>query len=486
MSLSSALLTAQSALSATSKQTALVSRNIAGSSDPNYTKRTGSLVSGPYGSVYVNVSRSADEALLSRYIQANSQNAASSTLAAGLDRLSSLYSADDYSGSPAALIGDLRDALQAYASQPGQSTTAGDAAIDRAVDLARALNEGTSQIQELRADADADIAASVDSINGLLAKFEEVNSSIVNGTRSGADVSDFLDQRDSILKQLSGEIGITTMTRADNDMVIFAETGVTLFEKTARQVSFEPTTAFAPGSSGNNVYVDGVPLSHSTFEQPYGTGRLSGLLQLRDQIAPDYQSQLDEIARGLVSMFAETDQTGSGQPPITGLFSYSGSPDVPADGTLVPGIAGTISVPSAYIRSEGGSAERLRDGSGGAYDYNTENAAGFSDRLQQLIGLISEPRGFDPAAGAGTSLSIIDYSTASASWLEGKRQNAADNRDYNSTVSSRAEQALSNATGVDINEEMALLLELEQSFQASSRVLTTIGSMLDDLLNAVR
>ncbi|PRD42660.1 flagellar hook-associated protein FlgK [Phyllobacterium phragmitis] len=490
MSLSSALLTAQSSLSATSKQTALISKNIAGASDPNYVKRTASLVSGAYGSVYVNVSRSADEALLTRYIQTNSQSASSNILTTGLNRLSSLYSADDYSGSPAALIGDLRDALQTYAAQPGQSTTAGDTVVDKAVGLANALNEGTSQIQTLRADADADIAASVDSINDLLAKFEQVNSSIVNGTRSGADVSDFLDQRDSILKQLSGEIGITTMSRADNDMVIFAETGVTLFEKTARKVSFEPTVAFATGTSGNNVYVDGVPLSHSTFEQPYGTGRLSGLLQLRDQVAPDYQSQLDEIARSLVTLFSETDQTSSGLPAITGLFSYSGSPDVPADGTLLPGIAGTIRISSAYIRSEGGSSELLRDGGGPdndpAYVYNSENSAGFSDRLQQLIGSIGEPRSYDPAAGGGTNLSVIDYSSASTSWLEGKRQTASANKDYNSTVSSRAEQALSNASGVDINEEMALLLQLEQSFQASSRVLSTVGSMLDDLLAAVR
>ncbi|MNT65494.1 flagellar hook-associated protein FlgK [compost metagenome] len=49
----------------------------------------------------------------------------------------------------------------------------------------------------------------------------------------------------------------------------------------------------------------------------------------------------------------------------------------------------------------------------------------------------------------------------------------------------QADQALSNANGVDINTEMALLLDLEHSYQASSRVLTTINSMLDDLLNAV-
>lgn len=87
---------------------------------------------------------------------------------------------------------------------------------------------------------------------------------------------------------------------------------MTLFETTAREVSFEQSTVLAPGIAGKAVLVDGVPLNHETFDQPYGTGRLSGLLQLRDQIAPQYQMQLDEIARNLVTMFAESDQTGVG------------------------------------------------------------------------------------------------------------------------------------------------------------------------------
>jgi flagellar hook-associated protein 1 FlgK len=44
---------------------------------------------------------------------------------------------------------------------------------------------------------------------------------------------------------------------------------------------------------------------------------------------------------------------------------------------------------------------------------------------------------------------------------------------------------MSNANGVNIDTEMALLLDLEHSYQASSRVLTTVNSMLDDLLAAV-
>lgn len=466
MSLSSALLTAKSSLAATSKQTSVVSNNIARANDPDYSRRTASLVSGPYGSLYVGISRSADEALFNKFIQSNSTASSSSILAGGLDRLSSLYSADNYSGSPSALIGDLRDALQTYAAAPSNSAL-GDSVVSTAQSLANALNAGTRQIQSLRNDADREIADSVASINDLLAKFEKVNQEIVGGTRANRDVSDYMDQRDAILKQLSGEIGITTMMRGDNDMVIFAENGVTLFETTARKVSFEQSTVLAPGVAGKAVMVDGVPLNHETFDQPYGTGRLSGLLQLRDQIAPQYQMQLDEIARNLVTMFAEGDD---------GLFVWAGGPGGPEN-------AGTIQVSSSFVTSEGGSPTKLRDGVNG--QFNPDGAAGFSDRLRALNEAFSEPMAFDPAAGLAASASLTDYSASSISWLEGKRQKANSEFSYNATVASQADAALSNANGVDMDTEMALLLDLEHSYQASSRVLTTISAMLDDLLNAV-
>ncbi len=466
MSLSSALLTAKSSLAATSKQTSVVSRNIAGANDPGYSRRMASLVSGPYGSLYVGISRSADEALFNRLIQSNSTASSSSILAGGLNRLSSIYSADNYSGSPSALIGDLRDALQTYSTSPSNNAL-GDSVVSVAQSLADALNAGARQVQSLRNDADREIADSVANINDILAKFETVNQEIVGGTRGGRDISDYLDQRDALLKQLSGEIGITTMMRGDNDMVIFAENGVTLFETTARKVSFEQSTVLAPGIAGNAVTVDGVSLSHDTFDQPYGTGRLSGLLQLRDQIVPQYQTQLDEIARGLVTIFADGDD---------GLFVWSNAPDGPKN-------AGTVRVSSTFVTSEGGSPIHLRDGVNG--QYNPDGAAGFSERLRALNEAFSETMAFDPAAGLAANASLTDFSASSISWLEGKRQKANNEFTYNATVAGQADLALSNATGVDMDTEMALLLDLEHSYQASSRVLTTVSAMLDDLLKAV-
>jgi flagellar hook-associated protein 1 FlgK len=488
MSLTSALLTAQSALNTAAKQTALISRNIASVNDPDYTRRIGSVVSGPNGATYLSMSRSADAAMLSKLIESSSQYNASSTLQAGFDRLSGIYSADDASGSPSSLLGNLRDSLQLYASQPG-NTSVGEAAVSKATELANALNRGTEETQKLRQDADNDIGNSVNNLNSLLAQFESVNDRIINGTRSGADVADYLDQRDGLLKQMSSEIGITTLVRGDNDMVVFAESGVTLFEGSPRTVSFTPSIAFSAGTGGNDVYVDGVPLSHGTFQQPYGTGRLSGLLQLRDNTAPAYQDQLDEIARSLVSMFAEIDQkTPATLPIVPGLFTYSGSPAIPPDASILPGIAGTIKVASEFILTEGGDPARLRDGGAGGSDYsqNPDRSAGFSARLQNLIGAISAPRSYDPDAAAGDGQSLLAFSAATISSLEAKRKTATQTNQYNGILASRAEEAVSNASGVNIDEEMQSMLALEHSYQASARIISAVDAMLNELLQAVR
>ena len=381
----------------------------------------------------------------------------------------------------------MRDSLQLYASQPG-NTSVGESAVTKATQLANALNKGTEETQKLRQDADNDIGDSVKNLNSLLAQFETVNNRIINGTRSGTDVSDYLDQRDGLLKQMSGEIGITTLVRGDNDMVVFAESGVTLFEGSPRTVSFTSTSAFSAGTGGNDVYVDGVPLSHGTFQQPYGTGRLSGLLQLRDDTAPAYQNQLDEIARSLVSMFAEKDQkTPATLPTVPGLFTYSGAPTMPADATILPGIAGTVKVSSAFILTEGGNPALLRDGGAAGADY-VQNPDGWQDfqrgfRISSALSqrLATTIRMQPPVMGK-----VSDFSAATISSLETKRKSVTQTNEYNTVLASRAEDAISNTSGVNIDTEMASMLDLEHSYKASAQIISAVDAMLNELFQAVR
>jgi flagellar hook-associated protein 1 FlgK len=195
------------------------------------------------------------------------------------------------------------------------------------------------------------------------------------------------------------------------------------------------------------------------------------------------------MARGLITNFAESDQSVTPTlPDRTGLFSYSGSPAVPAAGTLVAGLAGQIRVNPALDPSQGGDPTYLRDGglNGASYVYNTSGADGFSDRLRELNDLFGTAIGFDASAELKTSTTLLTFSSDSTGWLQEIRQNAAADLDFRSAVFERSSAALSNTTGVNLDFEMTLLLELERSYQATSRLISTVDTMFASLLEAAR
>jgi flagellar hook-associated protein 1 FlgK len=66
------------------------------------------------------------------------------------------------------------------------------------------------------------------------------------------------------------------------------------------------------------------------------------------------------------------------------------------------------------------------------------------------------------------------------------RRAASSEAENNGALKQRASDALSAATGVNLDAEMARLLELERSYQASSRIITTIDAMYSALFQALR
>jgi flagellar hook-associated protein 1 FlgK len=194
------------------------------------------------------------------------------------------------------------------------------------------------------------------------------------------------------------------------------------------------------------------------------------------------QAQLDEIARGLISAFAET---APPLPDAAGLFTWSGAPNVPT--TLVNGLAGQISVNAAFDPDQAGDVSLLRDGgaNGAGYVANTAGTASFADRLIAFGDRLDQPMSFSPATGITASSSVTAYSANAIGWLENARQQATTQADTREALAARTAEALSNATGVNIDMEMSLMLDLEHTYQASARLLTTVDEMLKTLLNAV-
>lgn len=475
MSLSTAMKIAQSSFSNTALQTAVASNNIANASNTAYSRRSAVLASTGNGATVVHTIRAQNEALQKQNLLSISKSYAQDTTLAGLERLKGVLGGDDYELSTASYLATLRDNLQTFADKPSEQSLA-ETVVANAVDVANSLNSATASVQQLRAEADADIATAVTELNRLLSEFKTYNDKIKAGTAAGQDVNDALDQRDKLLSQISEIVGVTVNVRANNDMALYTSDGTTLFETVPRTVTFTSTTSYAATTTGNQIYIDGVALNPGSGGNTSGQGTLSALLQLRDDIAPTFQTQLDEMARAVISMFQD-----NGQP---GLFTWidGSTQSTVVPGALTSGLAGSIVVNPALITASGGDPMKLRDGVN--LNQNTDNDASYSTLLDKYAAAFSTTMSFDVAAGVDTSANLLNFATASIGWVEQLRSAAVTASDDKGALLSRTQSALQNVTAVSLDEELALLLDLEQSYKASAKLVAAVDEMMTALLQA--
>jgi len=497
MGLSSALNIINSAFVANAAQSAVISSNISNSGTKSYAREITNLITTTGGAVQVaSVGREANAALLDQVNTSTSQAAAQQALSDGLTTLANTVSdsssttsssgATANGNSPSAMLANLQSALETYDASPS-SASAGQGVVTAANDLAQSLNTGAAAVQSVRETADSGMASAVKTINSLLTQFTSVNATIVSGTASGADVSTAENTRDSILNQLSQQVGISTVANSDGSTSIYTDSGVTLFQGgAARTVSFTATATYTDGSTGNAVMVDGVPITGSSSPMAIQSGALAGLANLRDVVAPQYGAQLDQIAGGVISAFAETDQTGGTGTTLPGLFTFSGATGVPSSSDTT-GLASGIEVSASVDPSQGGSVNLLRDGgvNGSSYVYNSSGGASYTGRIEQMISATTSTQTFSAAAGLTTSDGLADYANSSVSWLQSQHQAASNQLDYQNSLVSQATTAASNATGVNLDTEMTNMLTIENSYTTTAKLLTTVNAMFTSLLNAV-
>ncbi|MTI16767.1 flagellar hook-associated protein FlgK [Rhodobacteraceae bacterium RKSG542] len=471
MSLTSAMLTAQSSVQARAAEIAITTQNVNGANNPAYSRQTAvvsNLVNSSGSVVYVsNVSRAVNQAASTAVLNTGSVATATGSYATLLDTVCGPNSTP-LMGEVATSISKLESDLQAWANDPS-SLALGQTVVDSSKALVTKINNDAQSVAEARKRADESMAAAVDNINTILSDFEKLNTDIVRKTALGENVNHLLDERDEMLRVLSEEIGIEVMHRDNNDVAIYTDSGVTLFEKTAREVTFDSTATFPSGTTGNAIFVDGISVAGPNAKKPVSGGAIAGYAKMRDETGVTMQSQLDEMAKALVAAFKEVDPAGVGA-DMDGLFTGTD--------------AASLSINAAVDPSLGGDINKIRDGIN--YDYNTGDLAGFSDRLNLFITEINAPRTFDASAGVTTQSSLKDFAVNSASWYSAERQRATELAVLDASAYTSATTTMSNSTGVHLDTELSRMLAIESAYSASAQLMTIIDNMFEELLTVAR
>ncbi|KZK81892.1 Flagellar hook-associated protein 1 [Pseudovibrio sp. W64] len=476
MSLTSAMLTAQSSIAARSAEMAIASRNVANVNNPNYTRVEASvqnIVTDTGSVVYVShASRMVNQAAFKATLKTGSAAIAAGSYAKLLDQLNPSGQVP-FGTSTATAMGTLNETLVAYSNDPSNKVL-GLSVLNAGHSLVDGLKQSSETLKEARLNSDAAMGRAVDNINSILSDLEGVNDKIVLGTAAGTDVNALMDQRDEMLKVLSEEIGIEVLQQNNNGVAIYTDSGVTLFEKSAREVTFDTSLHLGSGDVGNNILVDGISVAGPGATAPVTGGAIAGYAKARDETLVTMQTQLNAVADALVETFREP-QPAPGTSDGPGFFILDGPTTADAVSRLQvnPLVAADVTL--------------LRDGGITAgYEHNTGDAAGYSDLLRGYTDKLNAVQSFTGATGVTANSTLQDFTANTVSWFSAERKVATENSTLKASAFSSNAQMLSNTTGVNIDTEMQRLLTIETAYSASARLMTTVDNMFKELLGAVR
>lgn len=481
MTLSTAINSAFSGLTAAGRASGVVSENISNAMTPGYARRTLNLHS--HGDVAPGVrvggiTRHVDPGILSNRRAADAQFGNAKTISAYHSQIAGLIGTSADADSVFSRLSGFENSLISAVSRP-DSVQRLDAVAFGANGLAVALNAASDGVQSARRDADKSIATQVDSLNRALKQVQDLNARITSVGASGGPAASFLDQRQILVDRINEIIPVNVVNRDHGQIALYSDGGAILLDGTAAQLGFEPTSTIVPEMTVENgalsgLSINGVDIRTSGKNGPLAGGTLSAQFEIRDELAISAQADLDSAARDLIERF---------QDPLVDATRGAGDPGLFTDGGLVfdvtneIGLSGRIELNVLINPDEGGDSWRLRDGLGAP----GPGAAGDATLLQTLGAALGAPR--TPGSGNfGTgNLTAADITN---SLLSSAAQNASTAEQTLSFASaSQSEfQQIELANGVDTDAELSALLLIEQAYAANARMITVVDEMMQTIL----
>ncbi len=344
MSLSVATSIISASLRTTEVASAVAASNVANADTAGYTRKTAAQAATDTAVGFATVdipgiSSTVDQFLLKTLIGAQAGVGSSKALDSYLDQAQQVMGTTNSDNALGNLIDGLDSVLGTLSTSP-ESESAKSAVLSNLNDVATALRGASSQIQDLRGQADKAIATTVGTINTALTSIGDLNDQIVKGKALGQNTGDLEDQRNEALKTLSQNIGVRYQVDGNGMMRVSTDSGAALVDSTVHTLSYSPAASVGTGtvySAGGGSGFQGIMVNGRDITTSVGSGTLGALVSLRDTLLPQRQATLDQLAGTLKDTLNGISNAGTASPPpntLTGNTTVSGSDTLNGSGTL--------------------------------------------------------------------------------------------------------------------------------------------------------
>lgn len=396
-------------------------------------------------------------------------------------------------------LNTLTDSWQKLAENPELGTSK-TLVVENANSFADSIHQMATQINQLHKDSISNLQKSVLDFNEKIDQLADINKKVFTLTSRGETPNDLLDQRDTLLKDISGlvnvntefdEYGRTTLSVDGQTILDFKnETHNTLSVVVGTDangnalVSDRGDSSKANVALGRQAEVGTVMLTkkddagNATYSEiKTSEGDMGGYQESAKEILEHMDELNDFIAK--IGKATNMVMTG-GKNKLDGFFTLGNDPSRYA---LDFKVNDAIAKDPSKIP-----AGKALDGKGSAGDGSRALAVSWAmktkfktpvrdadlDTYNEATMKFNESQ--DGQTFAETFNNIVTKNGIS-------KQKADNMAAAQKVVLNNLENKNESMSGVNINEEMSDVIRFQQGFQANTRVLSVIAEMLDTLVN---
>ena len=362
--------------------------------------------------------------------------------------------------------GGINDALSAFfgALSDLSNNPSGTAERVSVVGKANALGQSLAQTRQIVASEqqslDQNLAGAAQGVNNLLSQIASLNQQILSSQGQGQSPNDALDQRQTLLQQLTKLTGATTRQESDGEVTV--SVGGLLLVGGNRFAALNTDNVNAAGlhtvtyeSPNGGVSLDATSL--------FNQGTIGGILSTRDNEIQNTLDRLDQLAKTLVDQVNAQHALG---------FDLTGA----AGGNFFAPIATTA-----------GAASNVQVDNAIAADPRRIAAAAAADAVpgdnRNALALVNLQSTTFPAIGG---LTLQDSFLSLAGDVGSQVQNAQTQSDFQQQLLTQAQTRRDSVSGVNTDEEMIKLIEFQRAFESSALLIRTADQMYQSLVDMVQ
>lgn len=337
--------------------------------------------------------------------------------------------------------------------------------LERAQTLAAGIRSTNGTLDQQWSQTHDSLQALLTAVNSTASSIAGLNQSIKAASQAGLSTNELADKRDQLIMHLSETVGASTVDPGDGTLNVVVG-GTTL----------------VAGGTALGLQLTGATDSRSTATTPMviqtvpgGTpvrvgGTANGDLVAMTSIIPGYQAKLDAVAQQLATQVNTAHETGydqDGNPGGKFFTDGAGGDTAVTAANLSLGFTSTRKIAAATLAPTAAGGTLQANGTWS--QVSTDNTLADTLFQQRLL-----TGGADAAYNSMiTGLGVQATSTSTKLSAQ-------------SVISTNVDASRESTSGVNLDEEMTNMLQFQHGYAAAGKLVSTINSMLDDLMNMVQ